>query len=83
MDTFPLLVPVEIKHTGIKARATIQSLTLGISATISVVIMTQDDSVIDTRVYILEGQDYTNWGNDDLYIQHWVQEKLAREQDSQ
>lgn len=78
-ESFPLLVPIEIKHVCVKAIATIQSMTLGISATIAVVIMTEDNSVIDTRVYILEGEDYTNWGSDDLYIQHWVQEKLARE----
>ena len=78
-ESFPLLVPIEIKHVCVKAIATVQSITLGISATISVVIMTEDNSVIDTRVYIMEGEDYANWGSDDLYIQHWVQEKLARE----
>lgn len=78
-ESFPLLVPIEIKHVCVKAIATIQSMTLGISATIAVRIMTEDNSVIDTRVYILEGEDYENWGSDDMYIQHWVQEKLARE----
>jgi hypothetical protein len=78
-ESFPLLVPIEIKHVCVKAIATVQSITLGISATISVVKMTEDNSVIDTRVYIMEGEDYANWGSDDLYIQHWVQEKLARE----
>jgi hypothetical protein len=78
-EPFPLLVPIEIKHTCVKAIATIQSITLGSSATIAVQIMTEDNSIIDTRVYILEGEDYANWGSDDLYISHWVQEKLARE----
>jgi hypothetical protein len=78
-ESFPLLVPIEIKHICVKASATIQSITLGISAVISVRIMTEDNSVIDTRVYILEDEDYKNWGSDDLYISHWVQEKLANE----
>jgi hypothetical protein len=77
-ESFPI-VPIQIKHVCVKAVATVQSITLGISATIVVGLMTEDDSVIDTRVYILVGEDYTNWGTDDLYIQHWVQNKLARE----
>jgi hypothetical protein len=78
-EPFPLLVPIEIKYTYVKAIATIQSITLGSSATIAVQLMTEDNSMIDTRVYILEGEDYANWGSDDLFISHWVQEKLARE----
>lgn len=78
-DSFPLLVPIEIKHTCVKAFASIQSLTLGKNATIGVILMTQDGSQIDTRVYFLEGQDYDNWGSDDLYIQQYVQQKLAEE----
>jgi hypothetical protein len=78
-DTFPLLVPIEIKHTCVKARATIQSINLGISAIIAVVIIADDDSVIDTRVYQLEADSYNNWGSDDLYIQQYVQQKLAEE----
>jgi hypothetical protein len=78
-EAFPLLVPIEIKHTCINAIASIQSITLGISATISVQLFTIDNSLVDTKVYIMNGDDYKNWGSDDLYIQHWVQEKLANE----
>lgn len=78
-NSFPLLVPIEIKHTCVKAIASIQSLTLGQNATIGVILMTQDGSQIDTRVYFLEGQDYQNWGSQDLYIQQYVQNKLAEE----
>ena len=78
-ESFPLLAPIEIKHVCVKAIATIQSLTLGQNAIIRVKLLTEDDTAISVKMFILEGQDYDNWGSDDLYIQTYVQNKLAEE----
>jgi hypothetical protein len=77
MDSFPLLQPIEIKQVITKARVKIQSIDLGVSALILVDLMTDDGSVIDNRLMLLAGDDYANWGSDDLYIQNWVQLQLA------
>lgn len=77
MESFPLLHPIEIKQVITKARVKIHSINLGISATLIVDLMTDDGSVVDNRFMILEGEDYNNWGTDDLYIQQWVQQKLG------
>ena len=38
-----------------------------------------DDKIIDTRLYLLQGDDYNNWGTDDNYLVNWVKTKLQNE----
>jgi hypothetical protein len=81
-NSFPVSPPVTKTLIATRAIAQVQSITLGISATISVLLFSDMGVAIDTRVYILEGQDYANWGSDDTYIQNYVQQKLAEEASS-
>ena len=47
-----------------------------IKATIMVVLFDENDKVIDNRCYVLDGEDFLNWGNDDKYLVNWIKNKL-------
>jgi hypothetical protein len=47
-----------------------------IKANIMVVLFDENDKVIDNRCYVLDGEDFLNWGNDDKYLVNWVKTKL-------
>ena len=47
-----------------------------IKATIMVVLFEENDKVIDNRCYVLDGEDFLNWGNDDKYLVNWIKNKL-------
>jgi hypothetical protein len=81
-NSFPVSPPITKTLIVTKASAQVQSINLGISATILAVLFSDIGELVDTRVYILEGQDYANWGSDDTYIQNYVQQKLAEEASS-
>lgn len=80
---FPLLVPIQKTTIATRATVSIRDVILGESANIYVTLLNDNDDRIDNRIIKMEGQDYANWGTDDLYIQHFVQETLARETVSQ
>ncbi len=41
------------------------------------VTLKSNNNFVDVKSYILEGADYTNWGNDDTYIVNYVLNKLG------
>ena len=41
-----------------------------------------DNLPIDTRMYVLTGDDYNNWSNDDNYIVGYCKKKLQEETSS-
>ena len=47
-----------------------------IKATIMVVLFDENDKVIDNRCYIIDGEDFLNWGTDDKYLVNWIKNKL-------
>jgi hypothetical protein len=81
-NSFPVSPPITKTLIVTKASAQVQSINLGVSATILALLLSDIGELVDTRVYILEGQDYANWGSDDMYIQNYVQQKLAEEASS-
>ena len=78
-EQFDLLKPIYFQRTMLKASAEIIKLELGKSATISVILYTDDGSAFDTRIYVLEGKSYNDWGTSDDYIIEYVKMKLAEE----
>lgn len=78
-EQFDLLKPIYFQRKMLKASAEIIKLELGKSATISVILYTEDGSAFDTRIYILEGQSYDDWGTSDNYIIEYVKQQLAQE----
>jgi len=61
--------------TNIKIR--VVSLELFTNVTLSVLFMNDQNNMIDNKIIILEGSEYTNWGNDDNYIKNIVLSKLG------
>lgn len=61
--------------TNIKIR--VVSLKLFTNVTLSVLFMNDENNIVDNKIIILEGLDYTNWGNDDNYIKNIVLSKLG------
>lgn len=47
-------------------------------ANIIVILFDETDKVIDNRVYVLDGDDFLNWGNDDKYVVNWIKNKISQ-----
>jgi|LakMenEpi03Aug12_release.lakeMendotaPanAssembly.Ray.scaffolds.fasta_scaffold3082653_1 hypothetical protein len=65
--------PVDVVSLQIR----VQSLILFTSATITVFLMGVNDVFLDSRIFVLEGTDYTSWNNDDSYIVNYVLTQLG------
>jgi hypothetical protein len=61
--------------TNIKIR--VVSLELFTSVTLSVLFFNDENNMVDNKIIILEGSEYSNWGNDDNYIKNIVLSKLS------
>lgn len=46
------------------------------SAKISVLLIDDTYSVVDSRIMLLENPDFANWGTDDKFLLNWVKSKL-------
>jgi hypothetical protein len=46
------------------------------SVNVNAILMSNNDYV-DSKTFLLEGADYTSWGNDDTYIVNYVLNKLG------
>ena len=73
-------------YPPIKQTTTANSFTINIldfqlykSVRIAVSIFNADDVLLYNRFYVLQGAEYTNWGNDDKYIVDYVKAKLQIE----
>jgi hypothetical protein len=56
----------------------IQVMNIKLYTSVSVIAsMFSDKSLVDTKIFNLEGTDYTNWGNDDDYIINYVLTQLG------
>lgn len=52
--------------------------TLKLFTSLEIYVYLKDDlnQVIDTRVLLLQGEDYLNWSNDDNYVVRWIKANL-------
>lgn len=64
-------------QTIVKFTLDISSLVLGVSAIFRAVMYDANDNVIDKQNVSLEGEDYTNWGNDDEYVIQFAADQLG------
>ena len=46
------------------------------SVRIAVYLYNESDAVIESRQYIIEGDDYANWSSDDKYIINLLKQKI-------
>lgn len=45
-------------------------------ATITCILCDDNDTFIEARTFIMEGEDYANWNNNDLYLINWLNAKI-------
>lgn len=70
--------PISFIRTATKFSVSITNVYLNISCSICVMLYDAEGCPIDSRRYNLEGQEYTDWTNDQ-YIFDYVQRKLNEE----
>ena len=46
------------------------------SAKISVLLYDENYCVVDSRIYLLDGGDFQQWGTDDKFLINWIKSKL-------
>jgi len=56
----------------------VMNISLGVSASF-IVYLFNNQTMVSTRNYTMEGEDYNNWGNDDQYVYNWILDKLRAE----
>ena len=60
-------------------RITIRPIEIKLFESIRVLVQIYNDStndLIDTKIYVISGDEYTSWANDDQYIVNLIKEKL-------
>ncbi len=45
-------------------------------ATITCILCDNDDKFIEAKNFFMEGEDYANWNNNDLYLINWLNVKI-------
>jgi hypothetical protein len=63
--------------TAVRFSLDISQMELSVSATFRVSLYDANDKYISNKYVIIEGQDYTAWGNDDQYVIDFVAQKLG------
>ena len=72
--------PIKLKPlSASKIRVSILDMKIFEYVRVSVHLLDIDDSIIDSKIYILEGDDYKGWGTDDNYLINWVKKQLNNE----
>jgi|688.fasta_scaffold807367_2 hypothetical protein len=68
--------PFVKSYTITNVHIRVMNLVLYKSVNIHAILM-DNDTHIDSKMFKLENEDYTNWGNDDNYITNYVLSKLG------
>jgi len=74
---FPIDPPIPQKpQLSSKGQIKILELEIFKSVRIMVDFLDNENKIVDRRFYILEGEDYNNWGTDDNYVVEWIKQKI-------
>ena len=71
------VVPQSVAKTCSIVKILSISVTLYESATIQVGLCDEQQNIIEFKTVIIDGPDYSNWGNSDDYLENKVVEKLG------
>ena len=74
-----LYPPIKKVQTMNQFNINVLELKLFESVKLSVLLFDSDNIILDSRVYIIEINDYLQWNNDDKYILDWVRNRLQQE----
>lgn len=76
---FDLITPVTTVLKSVKASVRIIDLILNTRVRVMVTLYSEYDTVVDTRLYLIEQPEYGQWGESDDFIVEYVKAKLAEE----
>ncbi len=74
--TYTLEHPIVYTQTAVRFSINVTNIQLNSMANIYVCLHDEQGGVIDTKCFILEGEEYALWESDEYLIQ-WVRNKLA------
>lgn len=60
----------------VKFRYTILDIQLFTSIRVAVYLYNERDSLIEATQFVIQGQEYSNWGQDDKYIVNLIKQKI-------
>ena len=75
-DEYPVYPNIQRILKIVKFKYTILEIILFKNVRIAVYLFNENDLLIETRQYIIEGAEYENWSNDDQYIIKLLKEKI-------
>lgn len=73
---YQLASPITYTKTGLRFSINVQEIVLNDFAYIQARIYDDNDDAVDAKLFVLDGQAYQDWINDDYLIQ-WTRQKLA------
>lgn len=76
VTTFNVYPNFSITKRIVKAKIGVMEYIPFTSAKISVLLIDDAYSVVDSRIMLLENPDFANWGTDDIFLLKWVKSKL-------
>jgi hypothetical protein len=74
IDIEPVALPV--KYIS-KVKIDLVSLTLGVSAIFNVILYDENNKMIEFKQFKIEDIEYSNWSEDDTYIENLLLEKAG------
>ena len=75
-EEFPIYPNIQRILKIVKFTYQILEIKLFESVRIAVYLYTDQDVMIEARQYIIEGEEYNNWSNDDIYIINLLKQKI-------
>ena len=73
---YQLTSPINYIKTGVRFSINVQQIVLNEFAYIQARIYDDNDDAIDSKLFVLDGQAYQDWTNDN-YLIEWTRQKLA------
>ena len=74
---FNLYPNITITRKIVKVRFAVMEYIPFTQARIMCILYDEDDRAIDNRAFMLEKEDFLNWGSDDKYLVNWIKTKLT------
>jgi hypothetical protein len=75
-EEYPVYPPIKKTLTICKFTYNILEIKLFESVRIAVYLYNENNMLIDAKQYIIEGQEYNTWSNDDKYILNLIKQKI-------
>jgi len=78
MDEYPIYPPEKRKLSICKFQYQIVEIKLKESIRIAVYLFSDNDTLIESKQYLIKDEEYANWGNDDNYIITLIKQKVQK-----